>query len=258
MHPVVLLLALVSAPAESSGSSAAPAGAPKEHGPFFAPEAPTEARFSSGPKPGAPPRFSLGQGMFCFVEDAQCRISLLASIDVGIGFNAIGKRGPDLPYAHANFRGGLTVRPLTLIRKKWHPWAVGVVASWSRGTGVLVPTGDTDDMTGEAVVDQTPRTLAHRFALVNQVWLSQKRNAFHLDFTIGLVRSSVLADTKNIYAGTHAELAGGWGGWGSLFVSGDFLYSDTRVVAGFRGHGIATAPAVGLLLLGLLAGGAFQ
>jgi hypothetical protein len=247
--PAVLLLALASAPA--------PSGPPPEHGPFFAPEAASEAHFPSGPPPTAPPRFSVGKGAFCFVEDAQCRSALLASIDVGIGINAIaGDRGVDLPYAHYNFRGGFTLRPITLVRKRWSPWAVGLMASWSRGTGVVANTGSTGDA-ANGIVKSTPHTTAYRFGLVNQVWLSQKRNAFHVDLTVGMVRSSVLT-YLGWYNGTHLEVAGGWGGWGSFFVSGDFLDGDTRVVTGFRGHGIATAPAVGLILLGLLAGGALQ
>lgn len=253
MTPVVLLFAF---------ASAQPAGPPApgltpEYGPFFAPEAPAETQFPSGPKPGAPPRFSVGGGAFCFVEDAQCRLSLLASVDVGIGVNAIaGDRGVDLPYAHYNFRGGLTLRPVTLVAKRWHPWSLGVVASWSRGTGVIANSGSVSDPE-DSSLKSTQNTSAWRVGLVNQVWLSQKRNAFHLDLTVGLVRSSVLSypGVYN-YSGTHAEIAAGWGGWGAFFVSSDFLYGDTRLVAGFRGHGIAVAPAVGLILLGLLAGGA--
>lgn len=253
MTSVVLLLALASAqPAEP----AAPAGPTSDYGPFFAPEAPAETTFPSGPKPGAPPRFSLGQGAFCFVEDAKCRLSLLASVDIGIGVNAVaGDRGVDLPYAHYNFRGGLTIRPVTVVRKRWHPWALGLVTSWSRGTGVLASTGSLSDPDAGATLKTTPNTSSFRVGLINQLWLSQRRNAFHIDLTVGLVRSSVLANT-GVYSGTHVELAGGWGGWGSFFVSSDFLYGDTRLVAGFRGHGIAVAPAVGLILLGLLAGGA--
>jgi hypothetical protein len=251
--PAVLLITLASAPASPSAAS----GPAPEHGPFFAPEAPTETRFASGPPPGAPPRFSVGKGAFCFVEDSQCRTALLASIDLGIGINAVaGDRGVDLPYAHANVRGGFTIRPLTLVRSKWHPWALGVMASWSRGTGVVANTGGKED-SGELIVATTPHTKALRFGLVNQLWLSQKRNAFHLDLTVGLVRSTVLT-YKGIYTGTHVEVAGGWGGWGALFIGGDFMDGDTRVVGGFRGHGIATAPAIGLILLGLLAGGALQ
>lgn len=233
-----------------------PMGPPKEHGPFFAAEAPTEARFSTGPPPGATPRLSVGKGLFCFVEDSQCKLSLLASIDVGVGVNIIaGDRGVDLPYAHYNFRGGLTLRPLTLIRKRWHWWSVGGVASWSRGTGTLASNGSFYDGDPDSLV-ATESTQTYRVALINQLWLSQKRNAFHIDATVGLARSTVLTSVERFYNGFHLEVAGGWGGWGSLFVSGDFMYKDARVILGFRGHGIATAPAVGLILLGLLAGGA--
>lgn len=259
MTPVVLLLALASAqpaePSPGSATGAAPAGPAPDYGPFFAPEAPPETNFPSGPKLGAPPRFSLGQGAFCFVEDTKCRLALLASVDIGIGVNAIaGDRGVDLPYAHYNFRGGLTIRPVTVVRKRWHPWALGVVTSWSRGTGVLANSGSLSDPESTSL-KTTPNTSSFRVGLINQLWLSQRRNAFHVDLTVGLVRSSVLA-YNGVYSGTHVELAGGWGGWGSFFVSSDFLYGDTRLVAGFRGHGIAVAPAVGLILLGLLAGGA--
>lgn len=253
MTPAVLLFALASAPA----SPPAPSGPTPEHGPFFAPEGPAATRFSSGPPPGAPPRLSVGRGAFCFVEDAQCRSALLASIDVGIGVNAIaGDRGVDLPYAHYNFRGGFTVRPVTLIRKRWHPWSIGAMASWSRGTGVVATTGSVQDAENQ-IVQSTPHTTSYRFGLVNQLWLSQKRHAFHIDLTAGLVRSSVLTYV-GWYNGTHLEVAAGWGGWGGFFVGGDFMDGDTRAVFGFRGHGIATAPAVALILLGLLAGGALQ
>lgn len=248
--PLALSLVLASA------SPPTPGGPPPDHGPFFAPEAPTESHFPSGPPPKAKPRFSLGQGLFCFVEDAQCKLSLLASIDVGIGVNIIaGDRGVDLPYAHYNFRGGLTLRPVTLIARRWHWWSVGGVVSWSRGTGTLASSGSFYDGDADTLVP-TASTTTHRFALVNQFWLSQKRNAFHIDITAGLARSTVLTATSQLYNGTHLEVAAGWGGWGALFVSGDFLDGDARVITGFRGHGIATAPAVALILLGLLAGGA--
>ncbi len=252
MTPIVLLLAFASA---QPANSPAPAGPSPDYGPFFAAEAPGETEFPSGPKTGAPPRFSVGKGAFCFVEDSQCRAALLASVDIGIGVNAIaGDRGVDLPYAHYNFRGGMTFRPVTLIRKRWHPWALGAMVSWSRGTGVVANAGSTADPESTSL-KSTPHTTSLRFGVVNQLWLSQRRNAFHIDLTVGLVRSSVLA-YNGVYSGTHLELAGGWGGWGSFFVSSDFLYGDTRLVAGFRGHGMAVAPAVGLILLGLLAGGA--
>lgn len=251
MTTAVLLLALVQAPAP------APSGPTPEHGPFFAPEAATESHFASGPPPAAPPRFSVGKGAFCFVEDAKCSSALIASVDVGVGINGIaGDRGVDLPYAHYNFRGGFTIRPLQLARKRWNPWSVGVIASWSRGTGVAANTGSVVDAPDE-VVQTTPHTSSYRFGLVNQLWLSQKRNAFHVDLTVGVVRSSVLTFT-GVYNGTHLEVAAGWGGWGGFFVSGDFLDGDSRVITGFRAHAIPALPAIGLVLLGLLAGGAMQ
>ncbi|MDC0670056.1 hypothetical protein [Nannocystis radixulma] len=252
MTTAVLLLALVhlvEAPAP------APSGPTPEHGPFFAPTAASESQFPSGPPSTAPPRFSVGKGAFCFVEDAQCRSALIASVDVGIGVNAIaGDRGVDLPYAHYNFRGGFSLRPITLVRKRWNPWSVGLIASWSRGTGVVANTGSVVDA-ADQVVQTTPHTTAYRFGLVNQLWLSQKRNAFHVDLTVGVVRSSVLTYT-GWYNGTHLEVAAGWAGWGGFFVSGDFLDGDTRVITGFRAHAIPALPAIGLVLLGLLAGGA--
>lgn len=250
MTSLVFLLALV------SESPPTPAGPPPDYGPFFAPEAPPETHFPSGPPAGSKPRFSLGQGLFCFVEDSQCKLSLLASVDVGIGVNIIaGDRGVDLPYGHYNFRGGLTLRPVTLIARRWHWWSVGPVASWSRGTGTLASTGSFYDGDPDSL-QATESTTTYRFGLVNQFWLSQKRNAFHVDITAGLARSTVLTSVSQFYNGTHLEVAAGWGGWGALFVSGDFLDGDARVITGFRGHGIATGPAVALVLLGLLAGGA--
>lgn len=250
MTPAVLLLALASAP------TPAPSGPAPEHGPFFAPVAATESEFASGPPKTAPPRFSVAKGAFCFVEDSQCRSALIASVDVGVGVNAIaGDRGVDLPYAHYNFRGGFTLRPITLIKNRWNPWAIGAMASWSRGTGVVAITGSPDDAGGG--IETTPHTTAYRFGLVNQLWLSQKRNAFHIDLTVGLVRSSVLT-YLGWYNGTHLEVAAGWGGWGGFFVSGDFLDGDSRVITGFRAHAIPALPAIGLVLLGLLAGGAMQ
>jgi hypothetical protein len=90
--------------------------------------------------------------------------------------------------------------------------------------------------------------------LINQIWLAEKRNALHLDFTLGGVNSSVL-DAPGRYWGTHAEVAVGFGGWGGLYAAGDFLDQDMRVFFGLRGHGIATAPLIGLIVLGLVAGG---
>ena len=131
-------------------------------------------------------------------------------------------------------------------KDSWHPWGIGLVGSWSRGTGA--PSKET------AVV--SPHTDTWRVSVVNQMWLSKKRNGFHLDLDLGLIRSTVL-DGKGQFFGTNVSISANWGGWGGIFMSGDLLDHDTRVVFGFRGHGLATAPAIGLILLGLLAGGAF-
>jgi hypothetical protein len=224
---------------------------PTEYGPFFAEEPPEETRFPGAKRRDDPPRFSLGRGKFCFLDDAKCKASLIATADVGIGVNILAGAGsaPDLPYAQFNFRGGLVLKPLALTKDGgWHPWGLGLAAGWSRGTG-------------NPIVDhETPHTDAVRFFLVNQLWLSQKRNAFHLDVDFGLVRSQVRASMgRNLAAfGTHASVSANWGGWGGVFLAADFLYQDTRIVLGFRGHGLAAGPAIGLVLLGLLAGGAFQ
>lgn len=223
---------------------------PRESGPFFAEEPPEETRFAGGPRRDDPPRFSLGKGKFCFVDDAKCNASLIATADVGIGVNILSGAGsaPDLPYAQYNFRGGFVLKPLTLTKDKtWHPWGIGVAAGWSRGTGSPI------------IALETQHTDSARFFLVNQLWLAQKRNAFHLDVDFGIVRSYIRGrDGATPAFGTHASVSANWGGWGGIFLAGDFLYQDTRIVLGFRGHGIAAGPAIGLVLLGLLAGGAFQ
>src|SRR5262249_30741022 len=103
-------------------------------------------------------------------------------------------------------------------------------------------------------VTETKPIQTYRVALVNQLWLTQKRHALHLDFTLGAANSQVLAYTGR-YWGTTAEVALGFGGWGGLFLGGDFLDGDTRVVLGMRGHAIATVPMIALILLGLVAGG---
>ena len=220
---------------------------PPEFGPFFVAEPVSETAFPNGPRPADPPRFSLGGGSFCFVDDARCKSALILTADIGIGVNIVGgTRVPDLPYAQFNFRGGLAFKPMMIGRKDaWHPWGIGLIGSWSRGTGA--PSRES------AVV--SPHTDTWRVLLVNQLWLSKRRNAFHLDFDLGIIRSTVLGGDKQ-FTGTSAGISANWGGWGGIFLSGDFLDHDTRVVFGFRGHGIATAPAIGLILLGLLAGGA--
>jgi hypothetical protein len=151
-------------------------------------------------------------------------------------------------------RGGFTVRPLRLGKqKRFHPWGVGAVASWSLASGSI--TASSQSASESLVnVNETDPIRSWRLALVNQIWLSQKRNALHLDFTIGGVNSTVL-NLSNRYWGTHFEVGLGFGGWGGLYLAGDFLDQDTRVFFGMRGHGIATAPLIALIVLGLVAGG---
>lgn len=237
----------VAPPAPPPAAATSPRG-PRERSPFFNGEPPSDTAFPNGPRITDPPRFSVGRGAFCFVDDARCRAALILTADVGIGTNLFGGLNPELPYAQFNFRGGFVVKPLTLGRADtWHPWGIGLLGSWSRGTGQpgasKVPAG-------------TPHTDAWRVILVNQLWLSKRRNGFHLDLDLGLVRSTVFA-RHGQYFGTHAGLSANWGGWGGLFMSADLLDHDTRIVFGFRGNGLAAAPAIGLVLLGLLAGGAF-
>jgi len=125
---------------------------------------------------------------------------------------------------------------------------------WSRvGSGSITAT-DRDPTESLVDVTETDPIRTWRIALINQIWLSQKRNALHLDFTIGGSNSSVL-DAAGRYWGTHFEAALGFGGWGGLYFAGDFLDQDTRVFMGVRGHGIATGPLIALVVLGLVAGG---
>jgi hypothetical protein len=104
-------------------------------------------------------------------------------------------------------------------------------------------------------VTSTDSTDAWRLGLYNQIWLSKKAHGLHLDLTLGTVRSDVLTSGHPLF-GTHAEVAFGWGGWGSVFASGDFLDRDTRIVFGFRGHAIAAGPIIAMALAGLAIGGA--
>lgn len=220
---------------------------PPEHGPFFAGEPASDTAFPNGPRPVGPPRFSLGRGAFCFVDDSGCKSSLILTADVGIGVNIVsGASRLDVPYAQYNFRGGLVFKPMLRLREDgWHPWGIGLVGSWSRGTAT--PTSKTSP--------DSEHTDAWRVILVNQLWLSKKRNGFHLDLDLGIVRSNVLGST-NKYFGSHAGLSANWGGLGGLFLATDLLDNDTRIVFGFRGHGVAAAPLIAMVLLGLLAGGA--
>lgn len=229
---------------------------PEDFGPFFEPEPASEVKFpGDAHKPDRNKPFaSVAGGMFCFVEDSACGASLIADADVGVGLNVItSDRGLDVPYTQFRVRGGIMLRPLKLGKKRWHPWGVGVVGSWSLGSGSITAT-NRDPTEALTDVTETDPIRSWRVALVNQIWLSQKRNALHLDFTLGGVNSSVL-DASGRYWGTHAEVALGLGGWGGLYFAGDFLDSDTRVFMGMRGHGIATAPLIALIVLGLVAGG---
>ena len=220
---------------------------PPEHGPFFAGEPASDTAFPNGVRPANPPRFSLGRGAFCFLDDSYCKSSLVLTADVGIGVNMISAPTRlDLPYAQYNFRGGVVFKPMLQRREGgWHPWGIGVVGSWSRGTAS--PT------TKSALTSE--HTDAWRIILVNQLWLSKKRHGFHLDLDLGIVRSNVLG-SKGKYYGTHAALSANWGGLGGLFLATDILDNDSRIVFGFRGNGVAAAPIIGMILLGLLAGGA--
>lgn len=223
-----------------------------DYGPFFEADAPSDTRFPSQGRKGEVPLLSVGKGAFCFVDGTRCKVSLLADASVAAGLRApASNKGPDMPYAHYGFRGGLVMRPLMFKRKAWHPWGLGVVGSWSQGTGAVTVESTTDDL-AKAESDRPP---AVRVALVNQLWLSQRPHAAHIDFTIGGVRSPVLTSGIPLI-GTHAEVAFGWGGWGAVFASGDFLDQDTRVGFGLRAHGIAAAPLVALAILGAALGGA--
>jgi hypothetical protein len=201
---------------------------------------------------------SVKRGAFCFVEDAMCKSALLASAHVAVGMNVLrGDFGFTTPYTQYGFRGGATLRPLWLAKKKWSPWALGVVVMWSRGSGQFT---NPNSLTPGAVnsSERTSYTDALRIAAVNQIWLGRQRfRAFHLDVTLGAVQSTSVG-VGGAFWGTHTELAGGFGGWAALFVGADFLDGDTRVTFGLRAHALPAAPIVALVVLGLLAGGAFS
>jgi hypothetical protein len=254
------------APAEAAPADApAPAPAPQgdrvvakaadeegDYGPFFEPDAPSDTEFATTARKGKAPLLSVGQGAFCFVDDTHCKASLLIDATAAAGVRApASNKGPDMPYAHFGFRGGLVVRPLMFKRHAWHPWGVGVVGGWTLGTGAVVIQSGDDGITQSS----TERTPATRVGLVNQIWLSQRPHALHIDLTIGGVRSPVLTSGVSLI-GTHAEVAFGWGGWGALYAAGDFLDQDTRVSFGFRAHGIAAGPLIALAILGAALGGA--
>jgi hypothetical protein len=252
---VTSLLALVLLslePSAAEGDGAPVREEKREYGPFFEDDPPGDTSFPSVARKTKAPFFSVGGGAFCFVEDSHCKASLLVSAEVAAGMREpASDKGPDMPYAHFGFRGGLVVRPLMFSRRAWHPWGVGLVGSWTRGTGAVTVEGDFQS----TEVDETSRTDAWRIAMVNQIWLSQKPHAFHIDGAIGVVRSPVLTSDTWLY-GSHAEIAFGFGGWGSVYAGGDFLDRDARVVFGVRAHGIAAGPIVAMALAGLAIGGA--
>lgn len=223
-----------------------------DFGPFFEADPPSDSSFPTVARKRKAPVLSLGNGAFCFVDGSHCKVSLIADAAVAAGVRApASNKGPDMPYAHFGFRGGMVMRPLMFKRRAWHPWGIGIVGSWSLGTGA-VSVEASDDGLSSNETEQTPAT---RFALVNQVWLSQRPHAMHIDFSLGGVRSPVLTSGVPLI-GTHAEVAFGWGGWGALFASGDFLDQDTRVSFGFRAHGVAAGPLIALAVLGAALGGA--
>lgn len=222
-----------------------------DYGPFWEAEPPSDATFATDPRKGRQtPVLSVGDGAFCFVNGSWCKASLILTASTGVGMRIpASDEGPDIPYAQFAFRGGLVVRPLMFGRRRdWHPWGLGMIASWSRGTGSIT-------LDGEDGNRDTPRTDAFRIAAFNQIWLSKKKHGIHLDLTIGGVQSEILTSGRTLW-GTHAEVAFGWGGWGSLFAAADFLDRDTRVYFGLRGHGIAAGPIIAMALAGLAAGGA--
>jgi hypothetical protein len=228
---------------------------PEDYGPFYEPEPVSEVQFpADAQRKRKYPFASVAGGTFCFVEDSRCGASLIADADVGVGLNIITTdRGFDVPYTQLRVRGGLTVRPIILAKRRWHSWGVGVVGSWSIASGSITATNQ-DPEDPNVGVTETPPIQTYRVALVNQLWLSQKRHALHVDFTLGASNSQVL-DYRGRFWGTTAEVALGFGGWGGLYLGGDFLDGDTRVVMGLRGHAIATGPMIALVILGLVAGG---
>jgi hypothetical protein len=237
-----------------------------DFGPFYEAEPPTEVEHSSQVRE-AHPFFSVGKGAFCFVEDSNCRSALLVGADVSAGLNVIsGDGGFDVPLTQYRVLGGVTIRPFYLSRHKWHPWGLGATFDWSRASGP-VAAGETD-AEGNVIANEDRKHIASiRLALLNQIWLTQKKNALHIDIKVGTVQSSVLnfpgpegCSNANgrCYWGTMAEVGLGFGGWGTVYLGGDFLDSDTRVFVGFRVHGIAAAPVAGLAVAGYAAGGGFS
>ena len=223
-----------------------------EYGPFFEDEAASDTKHASRLEKRKTPLFSVGQGSFCFLDGSRCKASLLISAGVGAGLRVpASDAGPDMPYSQFNVHGGFVVRPLMYTGRDWHPWGLGVVASWSRGTGSVTVTGDAMNQD----VQSTERTDATRIGLLNQFWLTKKAHGLHIDVTLGAVRSDVLTSKYKLW-GTHAEVGFGVGGWATLFAGADFLDRDTRLVLGLRAHGILSGPLIALALAGMAIGGA--
>jgi hypothetical protein len=238
--------------AVDSDPSPSPTG---EFGPFFEEEPVSEVHFPTRPAREGQPLFGVGNGAFCFVEDSGCRSSLIADFDFGAGVNVVGSEfGVDIPMTQWRVRGGFTVRPMYLARDRWHRWGLGITAAFSQATP-QVAVARTDSSDTLATVEETDPVRSTRIDIVNQLWMSQRRNAFHLDFSLGAVRSPVL-NAGQFFWGTHAEIAMGWGGLAGFYASTDFLDRDLRAIFGFRTHAGIAGPIVGLIALGLLAGGA--
>ncbi len=239
---------------------AAPDGAPKdgtprkrnpgEYGPFFEAEPPSDTQPGAAIARGKKPFGSVGGGAFCFVDGSWCRASLLISAGVAVGLRVPSSdAGPDVPYSQFNVHGGFVVRPMMYAGRTWHPWGLGVVGSWSRGTGSVTSNASNTEHA------DTKRTDATRVAVHNQIWLSKRPHGLHLDLSVGAVRSSVLTTNAKLW-GTHAEVGFGVGGWATLFAGADFLDRDTRIMLGLRAHGIAAGPIIALALAGMAIGGA--
>lgn len=225
---------------------------PGEYGPFFEDEAPSDVKPGGALQRGKKPMLSVGGGAFCFVDGSWCKTSLLISAGVAAGLRVpASNEGPDVPYSQFNVHGGLVFRPMMYAGRTWHPWGLGVVGSWSIGTGSVTARGSSDD----TVIGETSRTTATRIGVHNQIWLSKKAHGLHLDLTVGTVRSAVLDSGRSLW-GTHAEIGFGVGGWATLFAGGDFLDRDARVMLGMRAHGIAAGPLIALALAGMAIGGA--
>jgi hypothetical protein len=201
---------------------------PREVGPFFVEEPPEETRFPGGPRRADPPRFSIGRGKFCFVDDAACRASLIATADVGVGVNVT--RGADYSFAQFNFRGGLVLKPLTLTKDGgWHPWGLGLGAGWSRGTGNPRQHGRRHRDDPHARLARHPRQPA--VAVAEAQRLPPRPRPRH--------RPLHRARQHEQYFGTHAGLSANWGGWGGLFLAAT---SSTRTPASCSASAATASP----------------